>query len=107
MSACLKRNAELLKLLCRSNTKVSKTILKHASPDLIKSITECSHNVLKGNVPLTSSQKKRLARYKQSLRNLSKKSTSIKHKKKIIQQGGFIGALLRPIVSVLGQIIGS
>jgi len=49
-------------------------------------------NVLKGNVPLTNAQMSRI----QDLRALSVKKTSLAKKRKIIQKGGFLSALLAP-----------
>jgi len=40
------------------------------------------------------------------LRKLVLKKTSLKNKRKIVQTGGFLGALLGPIVSVLGSLFG-
>lgn len=74
--------------------------------DFIHCICECSKNLLKGKVPITSSQKKNLAKRKNSLRLLTLKKTPLKKKKRIIQTGGFLGALLAPIVSALGGLFG-
>ena len=105
MSACLRRNGPMLRLLCHAKPGVVKAVLKNASPDLLKSILECASNVLKGNVPVTPSQKRLLARYKKDLRCLVNKKISLKRKKVIIQKGGFIGALLKPIAGILGTIL--
>jgi hypothetical protein len=40
------------------------------------------------------------------LRELALKKTSKKKRKKIIQSGGFLGAILGPIVSILGRLFG-
>ena len=77
MSSCLRRNKELLRFLCQTKPNVLESIVKEVSPDLMKSITEWSQDVSKGNVPLSSSPKKKL---------------SFKQKKKIIQQKNFIDA---------------
>ena len=106
MSACVGRNAVMLWVLCGAKPSVIQAILKGASPDLIKALSECSLNVLKGHVHLTRDQKRRLCKYKQTLRLLAKKSTSVKRRKQLLQKGGFIGALLKPVLGVLGGILG-
>ena len=106
MSARIERNLPLLKVLCGAKPALIKAVLKGASPDLINTLSECSLNILKGNVRLTSAQKKQLCRYKQSLRALSKKGTLLKRRKQILQKGGFLGALLKPVLSVLGGLLG-
>lgn len=106
MSACVRQNATMLRFLCGAKPALVRAVMKGAPPDLIKAISECSLNVLKGNVHLTPAQKRRLCKYKRNLRLLAKKTTSTKEKKKIIQKGGFLGALLKPVLSVLGGILG-
>lgn len=106
MSACVKRNVALLQLLHKSKPAMAKTILKNAPPDLVKALCECSLNVLKGNIKLNAAQKKRLRRYKNILRTLAVKKASAKTRKQMLQKGGFIGALLGPVLGVLGSLLG-
>ena len=103
----MKRNEPLLRLLQKLKPSAVKAVLKEASPDLIKALCECTLNVLKGNVKLNSAQRKKLSRHKNNLRTLTAKKTSMKTRKQILQTGGFIGALLNPVLSVLGSIFGS
>jgi len=62
-------------------------------------------NVIKGNVPLTSRQMTNLRRKRHDLRALSKRKTSLKAKRKILQKGGFLTALLPPVLAVLGSLL--
>jgi len=108
MSQTLKKFSPYLRVLQKSSPKVLNTLTKkHCSPEFIKCICECAKNVLAGNVALSPEHKRRLKRYKHSLRKLALKKTSMKSKKKIVQSGGFLGALLGPIVKVLGGLFGS
>ena len=81
--------------------------MKEASPDLIKALCECTLKVLKGNIKLTLAQKKNMARYKNILGILAVKRTSMKKRKTILQSGGLIGALLSPVLGVLGTLLGA
>src|SRR5688572_13422310 len=108
MSQTLKKFTPYLRVLQKSSPKVrNKLAKKHCSPEFIKCICECAKNVLVGNVALSAEHKRRLERHKRSLRKLILKKTSMKAKKKLIQSGGFLGALLGPIVKVLGGLFGS
>jgi len=49
---------------------------------------------------------KKVRKWKQSFRNLLLKETSIKEMKRLFRLGGFLGALLGPIISVLGSLFG-
>ena len=62
---------------------------------------ECAHNILKGNVPLKNSHKGRLRQYKNDLQALVKRKTALHERKRILQKGGFVGALLAPLAKSL------
>ena len=101
MSSRLKRQAAVLKVLANSHPSVCKAIVRGADKDLLQCFGECAHNVLQGNVPLTPGQKANLTKYKQKLRKVANKKTSLKQKQKIVQTGGFLPALLAPIAAPL------
>ena len=96
--------APLLRRLKHSVFKKRRDIIRKCENDLNFSLSECCHNVLKGNVPLTPVQKVKLRRHKHNLRKLSTKKTSIKARKKILQRGGFLDALITPILSVFDNL---
>ena len=107
MSALVKRQAHTLKVLAKSKPHVCKSILKEADNDLLKCLSECAYNVLRGNVRLTKPQKTKLAKHKQKLRKVADRKTSLKLKRKLVQSGGFLPALLAPLlVSVIAPLAG-
>jgi|ERR1700733_1125585 len=105
MSSRLLKNLQHLKLIKEAPPIARKHILKECKKNILCCICECALNILKGNVPLKKSQKSKLARFKQKLRKLASKKTRSKVKKRIIQSGGFIGALLTPVLSFLGTLL--
>ena len=108
MSKTLKKYAPFLKALHRAHSdRERKAMLKNKMDnEFVCCISECARNVLKVQVPLSSSHKQKLSRWKRMLRQMSAKKTSYKKKRKIIQTGGFLGSLLRPIISILGGLFG-
>ena len=107
MSKTLKKYTPYLRVLQKSSPKMRQRLTKkNCSPEFIKCICECAKNVLIGNVHLSDQHKRQLKRHRRSLRKLALKRTSLKEKKKIVQSGGFLGALLGPIVKVLGGLFG-
>ena len=105
MSKKLDYYAPLLRKLKRASPSVQKRMLsKCCDRDFINCISECCKNVLNGNVKLTSSQLSGIRQRKKTLRKLAAKKTSLIKKRKLIQKGGFLGALLGPIVSVLSGL---
>ena len=106
MSSCLKKNALMLSLLAKSKPKMCKAIIQAADHELITCLCECAQNILNGNVPLCKCHLKHLQRYQKDVRHLVKKRTSKHRKKKILQRGGFLSALLAPIAAdVLTKIL--
>ena len=89
------------------NPKLRKLLIAHSPPEVLTPICECALNVLKGTVPLTPRQKRRLARYKTHLRALADKKVSRKQKKSYINQkgGNLLTALIPPVLGILSSLI--
>ena len=106
MSRHVKSNAHLLKVLAECSPKLRKSILTNASVDLLQSLCECCLNILNGNVRLNSHQKRKLVRHKHKLRALADRKVSNKRKKQLlVQQGGFLGAVLGPVLTTLAGLL--
>ena len=87
-------------LVCMSrNPKLSKILLSSSlSGDLLNCICECTSNLTKGCVELTPSERRKLRRHKRAILQIINRKTSSSNKKKIIQKGGFVGAILGPLI---------
>lgn len=101
---------DYLPVLHLLNSKKVKPNVKKAllhCPDLCEVIQLCALNVLRGRVPLSAAQKKKLRRHKKLMVKLASKRINKKKKQKIIlQDGGFLGGLLGPIIGTLAPLIG-
>lgn len=95
-----------LKVLRKAKPRLRKGILKLAEKDLITCLFECSHNVLKGNIQLSKKQKQALKKHSKALRELAKRKTPVSQRRKIlVQKGGFLPALLGPILAVATTLL--
>ena len=102
MSHKLKKHLPELQVLAKCRPRQRTHFIKQAPKDLINCISEVCSNTLKGNVPLKPAQKRALARYKRNLRQVADKRNSNKKRREIlVQKGGFIGALIGPLLSTL------
>ncbi len=107
MSQELRNNIDYLQVLCKCNKAQRDGIIKGANKELVDVICECADNILDNKVPLTECQYKRLKTYKNELRQLrDKKTTPSEKKQALLQKGGFLGALLTPIIAIAGSLIG-
>ena len=103
----LKKYSNSLQILRRGKRNTCKKILNNGGKGLMRCLCEISYNILKGNVPLTITQKKKLSPYKNILRKLGRKNKlSLTKKKNLAQKGGFLNALLAPVLTLLGGILG-
>jgi len=97
----MKRFLPTLRRIHRMGEKAKREYIKRCNRQFIDCVSECAKNVLKGNVPLTNAQMSKLRPRRQDLRGLSFKKTSLTKKRKIIQKGGFLSALLAHALSGL------
>lgn len=101
----LQRNITYLDVLAKTKPVTRKAILAHADKDLITCLCECALNILNGNVPLDSAQFNKLKKHKEQIRQLASKNLKHADRKEIIQNGGFLPALLAPILGIAGQLL--
>jgi hypothetical protein len=84
-----------------------KKIIENAENCLINAISELADNCLAGNFPLNKCQFKKLAKYKNILRRLKRK-TKVQTRRRILKQyGGVLPALVVPALGFLASIIGT
>ena len=106
-----KKHGSMVIAMMQATPQTRKKLVKDSPSEVIRCVSECCHNVLKGNVHLSSAQKKKLYPNRQHLRRLASKSISVKKKKQILnQKGGFLSLLapaLLPGKAVIGGIGGA
>ena len=108
MTRRLRANLDELKVLKKAKPKLRKSILRTAENDLITCLSECSHNVLNGNIQLTKKDKRALRKHRKVLRQLAKRKVpTAKRRNILVQKGGFLPALLAPILTVATTLLTS
>lgn len=107
MSARLKRNLDFLRILSKAKPQQRKLILQSATKDLIYCICEIIDNILHGTVKLSKQRQKKLQQYRNLLRYIADKKVSVSKKKKALIQkgGGFLPALIIPILALAGSLL--
>ena len=86
VSKRLKKHVQILCLLSKVKPKVIKALISASDNSLIRTIS--SSDILNGVYTLTPTQKKRLKRYKCSLRKLTEKQSSLNTKRALLMKGG-------------------
>ncbi len=107
MSIRLKRNLDFLRVLKKANPKQCKAIIQDGNKDLILCLCEVIDNILLGTIKLSPKQKKELCKYKKVLRQLVDKKVAITTKRKLfVQKGGFLPAILGPVLGLAATLFG-
>ena len=98
-----RKYSEILRALYHLNAEQRVALLRKADKKLVRYICECCLNLLSGNIDLSKHQKSDLRKHVQLLRRLADPSRNLVAKKKIIVQkgGGFLTALLAPLISTI------
>ena len=105
MSKLIKENAPFLQLLSSSTISIDqmKALLSTASRGQVNALTEVTHNLIKGNIPLLPGHKKGLNRHTSSLRILGASKLSLK-KRKAVLNPALVKALLQISTPVLKSL---
>ena len=102
----IKSNYHALQVLKNASPKLRKAIISNCNKDLLNSISECALNVLNGNIRLSNCAKRKLKKYKSSLRSLADRRFPRSAKTKlIVQRGGFLLPLLSAVLPALASLL--
>jgi len=96
-----------LKRLNRLKDEDRRKYLKICCAPFVDNFCECIRNLLKGRVPIKPKHLKVLLHYKNFLRKASSKKSSRKLRRRLLQTGGFLSAILPTLVSGLSALIGT
>lgn len=108
MSARLTRNLPALRALKRMTVQKRKQYLKCCNGDVVDCLSELSSNMLKGRVYMTPPQLECMRRHKRVLRNLAtKKLSQRKRRQLVVQNGGFLSALIGPAIGLAASLASS
>lgn len=101
----LRKHIKLLETLAHVKPSIAKSIIKKCDKYCIKSISELALNTLRGNIELNSHDSQKLRKYRKQLHLLANKRTSVVLKKRTLQKGGFLPALLATVVPIIAGLI--
>ena len=99
MAKLLKEHSSVLRRLQTCGKEKREELLRKGGKPLQTALQECAMNILNYNVPLTDKEYNTLEKYKDKVRYIGKKKMyNMRKRIKIEQKGGFLSALLAPIV---------
>ena len=104
LSPRLRRNAGALLNAHRASEVVKRSVISTAKKDLVMALVECAQQIINGKVNPTETQLRQLRHRSADIARLIDPATNVETKKKVLQKGGFIGAILGPLLGSLGKI---
>ena len=105
LSKNLRDNLYMIRCLSEAKEDSRRGAMRCCSRQLCDSMSEIAANLLKGNIPLTDRQFLVLKRHAKDIEALSKKKTQVWKRREILQKGGFLSALLGPVVRFLMPVV--
>ena len=105
MSQVVKKNADFLRLLLSTPSRVQRTsLLKSITQDQLSALGTVATNLLQGSIPFTSSYKKKLKRHRVAIRTIADKKVSVKKRKQVLQPKVVL-LLLQAVAPVLHTVL--
>ena len=95
----IKKHAHYLCILAESDVRSARKLLQTCPPSLLKALSLIAHNLVEGRLPVEETP------YAKHFRRFARKSLSGKQRRVHLMRGGFLGALLSVISSVLPAIV--
>jgi hypothetical protein len=72
-----------------------------AKKELVTTLVECARAIINRRVPLSASQYEAIRRRAKDIGALTKSNATLEQRRKILQNGGFLSALIGPALSLL------
>ena len=103
----LKPHADILRLLANKgySTKFKQRVLQEAPNATISKLCECIYNTLKGVVPLSKCQKRKLAPSKHVLRKLVQPGLSVQQRRRTLVRQTGKGLPILPLISMIAPLL--
>lgn len=102
MSSLLERQGAFIRLLYDCPPRQRKSLIQYITDDQLRALSQIALNVLRGNVPITDSYKKKLKRYKDVIRSLASRQISKARKRKaLLKFHAVVPLLIKPALQLL------
>jgi hypothetical protein len=84
MSQLLQTHIDLLQTISKSSLSKIEALITHTSNTVLKLFSETAFNILKGILPITPTQRKKLVTQKLELKTLANKNITLQRKKQLL-----------------------
>lgn len=93
--------------LAKSDKKTQRLLIKSLNNQIIRVLAQIAANVIQGNIPLSTVQKRRVLKLKKVFRDLRDKTKPIQRRRILLaQKGGFLPFLIPLAAGAVGGLLG-
>jgi hypothetical protein len=103
----LRTHETVLRALQRLDNNARASIMASAKRELVTTLVDCARAIINQRVPLSSSQYEAIRGRLKDIRALTRPKTSLDERRRILQNGGFLSALIAPALSLLPKVVKS
>ena len=98
----------VLDALRRVDDTTQVTLIEHSKKEIIDALVSIARTVIKPSTRLSPQQLHQVRRIARDISDLLRPGTNLGEKKRVLQRGGFVGALVRliPTVLSLSRVLG-
>ncbi len=102
----IERNASVLSALAKASATTRNAVIASAKKDLVYALVDCARAIIKRDVPLTRGQLNTIKRLAAEIRVLVSRNATLEERKRVLQKGGLISALLGPALKIIPSLLG-
>src|SRR4051812_17630852 len=93
-------------VLSCANKKQRNKYIKMASPEQVNALMECVRNACEGNIPFSEEEFKALKPFQKQFKKLiSKRRSTQRQRKLLVQEGGFLPLLAGALLPVFAEFV--
>ena len=104
MSGRIAQQSPFLKLLYDCSPTQRKALIESASREQLEALSQIALNILRGNLSVSETHKKKLKEYKDVIRSLGSRSVSLTRKKNaLLNFHSLLPLLVKPVLYLLDE----
>ena len=88
----------------KHNKQKCNCIIDEGGLELNHCIRYCVHSVLQGDILVNDIEKERVKRHKKCLRKFANKKTLDRERRKLIEEGGFLGSIIPTLIGLVRKL---
>jgi hypothetical protein len=103
----VREHEAVLRALHRLDNNARAVVMESAKRDLVTTLVECARAIINRRVALSPNHYEAIRRRVKDINALTRPKASLDERRRILQKGGFLSALIGPALSLLPKVVSS